>query len=210
MIVRSQLPALSEAHRGKHAGIRRLLVCPTRIEVSAVYTDLNAYLEAEQWFTWLREELSAQLIRWDEIGPPNAIALPSVGSIEARLEGQITLDVAARPRFEVDREKMIELVQGANIYDGPEDGGSHRLLIHVILMLMVVLPTNASCRSADADRAVRILVPDLVVTVVDDEFSVVLARLVATDVDRVRLGAVRAARSRIAFFLYVPPLVSLS
>ena len=117
----SPLPALSEAHRGKHAGIRRLLVCPTRIEVSGVYTDLNAYLEAEQWFTWLREELSAQLIRWDEIGPPNAIALPSVGSIEARLEGQITLDVAARPRFEVDREKMIELVQGANIYDGPED-----------------------------------------------------------------------------------------
>ena len=117
----SQLPALSEAHRGKHAGIRRLLVCPTRIEVSGVYTDLNAYLEAEQWFTWLRDELSAQLIRWDEIGPPNAISLPSVGSIEARLEGQITLDVAARPRFEVDREKMIELVQGANIYDGPED-----------------------------------------------------------------------------------------
>lgn len=117
----SQLPSRSEAHRGKHAGIRRLLVCPTRIEVSGVYTDLDAYLEAEQWFTWLREELSAQLIRWDEIGPPNSIALPSVGSIEARLEGQITLDAAARPRFEVDREKMIELVQGANIYDGPED-----------------------------------------------------------------------------------------
>ena len=117
----SQIPRFSEAHRGKHAGIRRLLVCPTRIEVSGVYTDLNAYLEAEQWFTWLREELSAQLIRWDEIGPPNSIALPSVGSIEARLEGQITLDAAARPRFEVDREKMIELVQGANIYDGPED-----------------------------------------------------------------------------------------
>jgi hypothetical protein len=117
----SQLPALSEAHRGKHAGIRHLLVCPTRIEVSGVYTDLNVYLEAEQWFTWLREELSAQLIRWDEIGPPNAIGLPGVGSIEARLEGQITLDVAARPRFEVDREKIIELVQGANIYDGPED-----------------------------------------------------------------------------------------
>lgn len=117
----SQMPALSEAHRGKHAGIRRLLVCPTRVEVTGVYTELNAYLEAERWFTWLREELSAQLIRWDEIGPPNAIALPSVGTIEARLEGQITLDAAARPRFEVDREKMIELVQGANIYDGPED-----------------------------------------------------------------------------------------
>lgn len=117
----SQAPVVSEAHRGKHAGIRRLLVCPTRIDVSGVYTELNAYLEAERWFTWLREELSAQLIRWDEIGPPNAIALPSVGSIEARLEGQVTLDAAARPRFEVDREKMIELVQGANIYDGPED-----------------------------------------------------------------------------------------
>ena len=117
----SRLPTLSEAHRAKHAGIRRLLVCPTRIDVSAVYNDLDAYLEAEQWLTWLREELSAQLIRWDEIGPPNAVALPSVGNIEARLEGQITLDAAARPRFEVDREKMIELVQGANIYDGPED-----------------------------------------------------------------------------------------
>lgn len=116
-----QLPSLSEAHRRKHAGIRRLLVCPARIEVSGVYTDLNAYLEAERWFTWLREELSEQLVRWDELAPPNFGPLPSVGRIEARLEGQITLDAAARPRFEVDREKTIELVQGANIYDGPED-----------------------------------------------------------------------------------------
>lgn len=116
-----QLPSLSEAHRRKHAGIRRLLVCPARIEVSGVYTDLNAYLEAERWFTWLREELSEQLVRWDELAPPNFGSLPSVGRIEARLEGQMTLDTASRPRFEVDREKTIELVQGANIYDGPED-----------------------------------------------------------------------------------------
>jgi hypothetical protein len=116
-----QLPKLSEAHRAKHAGIRRLLVCPTRIEVSGVYNDVNAYLEAERWFAWLREELSAQLVRWDEIAPPFFGTLPSAGSIEARLEGQVTLDAAARPRFEVDREKIIELVQGANIYDGPED-----------------------------------------------------------------------------------------
>jgi hypothetical protein len=116
-----QLPGISEAHRIKHAGIRRLLVCPTRIEVSGVYNDVDAYLEAERWFSWLREELSAQLIQWDKIAPSNIGSLPSVGSIEARLEGQITLDTAAKPRFEVDREKMIELVQGANIYDGPED-----------------------------------------------------------------------------------------
>lgn len=65
--------------------------------------------------------MSEQLVRWDELAPPNFGSLPSVGRIEARLEGQITLDTASRPRFEVDREKTIELVQGANIYDGPED-----------------------------------------------------------------------------------------
>jgi hypothetical protein len=117
----SEFPRVSAAHRRKHAGIRRLLVCPTHIEVTGVYNDVDAYLEAERWFTWLREELSAQLIQWNEIAPPHFGSLPSAGRIEARLEGQLTFDAAARPRFEVDREKMIELVQGANIYDGPED-----------------------------------------------------------------------------------------
>lgn len=117
----SELPSLSQAHRNKHAGIRRLLVSPTRIEVSGVYSDVDAYLEAEKWFAWLREELTGQLTRWNEIAPHDFSSLPSAGRIEALLEGQITLDAAARPRFEVDREKMIELVQGANIYDGPED-----------------------------------------------------------------------------------------
>lgn len=117
----SEFPRVSAAHRRKHAGIRRLLVCPSHIEVTGVYNDVDAYLEAERWFTWLREELSAQLVQWNEIAPPHFGSLPSAGRIEARLEGQLTFDAAARPRFEVDREKMIELVQGANIYDGPED-----------------------------------------------------------------------------------------
>lgn len=116
------MPATSVVHERKHDGVCHLLVSPRRISVEATYTDVDAYLEAERWFSWLREELRNQLISWDRIAPSLDFgALPSIGKIQARLEGQIVLASNARPRFEVERDKMLDLVRGANLYSGPHD-----------------------------------------------------------------------------------------
>ncbi len=115
-----RLPEISQAHSRKHDGVRHLLVSPQRISVIATYTDVDAYLEAERWFTWLRDELRDQLVSWDQIAPsPDFAPLPSLGDVQARLEGQVVLTPNSRPRFDVDRDKILELVRGANLYDGP-------------------------------------------------------------------------------------------
>jgi hypothetical protein len=97
------LPLTSEAHRKKHVGIRHLLVDTNRIEVRGVYQDVDSYLAAEKWFAMLRDELKNQLVEWHNITPSKEVGpLPSVGVVEAKLEGQIVFDGDARPRFEVD------------------------------------------------------------------------------------------------------------
>ncbi len=117
-----RLPDSSEAHRLKHEGVRHLVVSPRRVSVIAVYTDVEAYLEAERWFSWLKVELRDQLLSWDQIAPSATFgSLPSLGDVEARLEGQVVFAAGSRPCFEVDSEKMLELVRGANLYRGPED-----------------------------------------------------------------------------------------
>src|SRR5262249_44600122 len=83
-----RLPPTSDAHRAKHEGIKRLLVSPQRVDVRGEYDRQDAYSEAESWFSWLRDELKDQLLRWSEIAPDDTFgSLPSIGTIEARLEG---------------------------------------------------------------------------------------------------------------------------
>jgi len=116
------LPPSSHAHERKHASIRHLLVSTTRIEVEAVCdeNDIAAYDETERWFAWLRDELKNQAARWADIVPAEDFgSLPSAGRIAARIEGHTISDDGRLPRFEVDREAMIKLVRGANIYDHP-------------------------------------------------------------------------------------------
>ena len=117
------MPALSAAHLGKHEGVRRLFVSPQRIDVQAEYgEDIPAWEQAELWFTWLREELTGQLARWSEITPHRKFGgLPSPGTIEAKLGRQVLPKGSRRPRLEVDRDAMLDLVRGGNIYDGPWD-----------------------------------------------------------------------------------------
>lgn len=118
----SRMPTTSVAHQRKHEGIEHFVVSPERIEVEAEYTDADAYFEAEKWFAWLREELTAQTLNWSDIAPTQDFGrLPMAGKIQARLRNQILLGSNSRPRLEVDREKLLAIARGANIYEGEHD-----------------------------------------------------------------------------------------
>jgi hypothetical protein len=122
IMVRSfgQLPASSLAHFEKHAAVTRLDVTTTIVEAEAECPNYESYEVTDQWFSWLREELKDQMATWSKITPaPDFGALPSVGAISARITGHIALEPGRRPRFEVDREAMVSLVKGANIYEDP-------------------------------------------------------------------------------------------
>lgn len=119
MTVRSfgALPVSSLAHFEKHAATNHFWVSPEEIEVEAECHSYEAYEAAYQWFEWLRGELKNQIAHWPDILPsPDFGDLPSPKKIQAQLKGLLTLEPGKRPRFEVDREQILKLVRGANIY----------------------------------------------------------------------------------------------
>ncbi len=119
VLIRSfgDLPSTSQAHVHKHAAIRHLRVSESRIEVEAVSDNYAGYEVTESWFRWLRNELRDQSSRWAEIAPHAQFgSLAAAGRIQAVLIGHLSLPTGKQPRFEVDREALVKLVQGANLY----------------------------------------------------------------------------------------------
>ncbi|MCA9706783.1 MAG: ATP-binding protein, partial [Myxococcales bacterium] len=96
--------------------IQDLNVTPTRIRVRARCNDYRAYEVTRSWLAWLERELSDQAARWAEIRPAEDFGeLPREREIAAELEGLIDLG-PERPRFELDRAAILDLVRGANVY----------------------------------------------------------------------------------------------
>jgi|GEM_PF-7124630 len=156
-----RLPESSEAHSRKHEGVRHLLVSPQRVSVVATYTDVDAYLEAERWFSWLRDELRDQLVSWDQIAPsPDFAPLPSLGDVQARLEGQVVLAPTSRPRFDVDRDKVLDLVRGANLYEGPQDA-VREVLQNAIDATLFRYAYDCRCAGRSAPESLEALREDL-------------------------------------------------
>lgn len=112
---------MSLAHVEKHAAIRHLLVSSTLIEVDAECETYPGYEVTWQWLDWLQQELQKQMLAWSTIAPASFGALPSLGRIEVRQRNYIALQPGQRPRFEVDREGTLKLLQGANLYPHRED-----------------------------------------------------------------------------------------
>lgn len=111
------LPDKSAAHDRKHESIRHFLVTPQKIEVHALCHDYDAYFATEEWLHSLRKELEYLSLNWTDIVPlPNFGAPPGIGMIQAELEGYELLEPGKRPRVEVDREAMLEIASGTNLY----------------------------------------------------------------------------------------------
>lgn len=111
------LPPSSKAHEEKHHSIEEFLVDSSEICVVAECSSPEAFDVTEQWFSWLRQELRDQSVHWATISPEADFgAVPSAGRIEARLRGYHTSADGRRPRFEVDKEAMLDFVRGAGLY----------------------------------------------------------------------------------------------
>lgn len=119
------IPDSSQAHIDKHAAIRHFRLDPECVEISAECEGkyaYEAYVAADQWFGWIKDELRDQMSRWKDIVPSREFGLlPTLGKMEVNLAPPHRLiNPSERPRFEIDWEKGIELLQGASLYDRPE------------------------------------------------------------------------------------------
>lgn len=112
------LPKTSQDHYNKHASIKHFRVDNEKIEVTSICKDEDSYSITSQWFGWIEEEITKQTNNWYEIAPNKDFGfLPRLGKIEIKIEGEETLDSGSFPKFEMDVNKSIELLQGSGIYD---------------------------------------------------------------------------------------------
>ncbi len=118
------MPKSSQSHIDKHNAIQELRLDRERIEVTAICGNAAAYEETERWFSMLRLEMQQQMACWRDIVPARSFGLlPTLGKLQVNLEGdEQLLDSGSRerPRFDIDAEKTIELLQGAGLYENPE------------------------------------------------------------------------------------------
>ena len=115
--VAGPLPASTHAHIEKHHAIRHLRIDTERIEVHAVCSTYDGYVESEKWFDYIRKEVAWQMAHWADIVPDNRFGLlPTIGNITTELKGYELIDNISRPHFELDQPRVLELLQGAGLY----------------------------------------------------------------------------------------------
>jgi len=115
--IAGELPPSSRAHMQKHAALRHFRLDPERVEITAECTGYESYEATDQWFRWIEDEFRCQMTRWNDIVPNRLFGLlPTLGRLEVNLVSYEILNPGQRPRFEVDPQQTIELLQGAGIY----------------------------------------------------------------------------------------------
>ncbi|MEY4768937.1 MAG: hypothetical protein RL637_1576, partial [Pseudomonadota bacterium] len=121
MKIAGKLPDLSEAHHQKHLSIRHFRADTNRIEIVAECSDYASYIETNNWFGWLRDEVKNQMSRWFDIVPSREFGLlPSVGDLKVHLKQWQVFNENQHPHFELDSERIFELLQGAGLYESKE------------------------------------------------------------------------------------------
>jgi hypothetical protein len=117
--VAGDIPLSSQAHIDKHVSIRRISLDPNRVEITAECQSYEGYEVTDQWFRWIEEEFRKQMTHWNDIVPDREFGLlPTLGKLEVNLAPpNEILSPGQRPRFGVDQQQTIELLQGAGIYD---------------------------------------------------------------------------------------------
>jgi len=107
----------TQAHIDKHAAIRHFRLDPERVEIIAECDGYDSYEATDQWFTWIENEFRCQMTHWNDIVPNRLFGLlPTLGSLEVRLNSYEILDPGQRPHFDVDPQQVFELLQGAGLY----------------------------------------------------------------------------------------------
>ena len=116
----SSIPIDSIQHKNKHLSITHIRMDKQKIEATAVSDDHKVADLASKWFALLNQEMSDQMMKWNDIVPDSSYGfLPTLGDLKVELENYDTIDSKLRQKFDIDSEKSIELLQGTGIYSDP-------------------------------------------------------------------------------------------
>lgn len=114
------VPLSTHAHIEKHMSIEHFRMDQNRIEVVAICETYGGYAATSSWFEYLEKEVKQQMMHWDDIVPNKKMGLlPTIGKLDIELKGYELLSREGTPKFEVDADKMFNLIQGTGLYDKP-------------------------------------------------------------------------------------------
>ncbi|MFM9946275.1 MAG: ATP-binding protein [Bacteroidia bacterium] len=115
----TKVPIDTLNHKSKHLSIESFRVDRERIEIAAKCKDYDTANVTQHWFNYLNSEISSQMIRWNEIVPNKELGyLPTIGNLKVELTNYDFIDGKNKPKFTIDTDKALSLLQGAGLYDG--------------------------------------------------------------------------------------------
>ena len=117
-----EIPSESMAHRAKHHCINHFRVDNKYVEVSALCKNPRIARITRQWFDWIKDEFNNQTQKWNDIVPAEINCyLPTVNQLSVDIEGYLSVEEDDEPKFTIDVDKALELLQGKNFYKSPFD-----------------------------------------------------------------------------------------
>lgn len=115
----TKVPNDTLIHKSKHLSIESFRVDKNCISIKAKCDKYETASITQHWFTYLNSEISQQVINWNRIAPlQNLGSLPTIEELKVELNGYETIDGKNKPKFSVDTDKALNLLQGAGIYEG--------------------------------------------------------------------------------------------
>ena len=115
-----KIPLDSLQHKAKHLSIESFRVDTETIEVKAKCEDYEIAKITQHWFNYLNTEISHQMSNWNKIVPSKEMGfLPTVGALQVELVNYEYIDGKNIPKFSLDTDRALELLQGTGIYEGP-------------------------------------------------------------------------------------------
>jgi len=113
-----KIPLDTLKHKDKHLAIESFRVDRKIIEIIARCDDYEVANIAQHWFNYLNDEISNQMIKWNEIVPSKKFGyLPTIGNLRVELKKYDFIDGKNKPKFQIDTQKALDLLQGAGIYE---------------------------------------------------------------------------------------------
>ena len=118
----NEMPELSKLHRDKHLSINHLRIDNKYIEINARCSNPRVAKVTKDWFDWIKEEVNNQTLRWNAIVPDDlSCFLPTINALKIDVDGYSNLEGVNMPKFTIDVDKALELLQGKNFYQDPFD-----------------------------------------------------------------------------------------
>lgn len=119
------LPILSLLHYKKHKAIEHLAIRTDGIEVEASSEDIEVCKVIDQWFQMLDKEVECLICNWNKI-VPEALKGCLLNTCDCRIYlknqyGKKRFFLQEDNGFQINKQKMIELLMGENIYNSHID-----------------------------------------------------------------------------------------